>query len=87
MATTRDKRFLEFAERTARAAGKAILPHFRAALDVADKGGARGYDPVTIADHAAERGDPRTPSRTPIPITVFAARSSAGARVPRVTRG
>ena len=31
-----------------------ILPHFRAAIDVEDKGGARGYDPVTEADRAAE---------------------------------
>ena len=46
--------FLEFAQRTARSAGAAILPHFRAALDIEDKGGARGYDPVTVADHAAE---------------------------------
>ena len=46
--------FLEFAYRTARAAGEAILPHFRVALDVEDKGGARGYDPVTVADRAAE---------------------------------
>jgi histidinol-phosphatase len=46
--------FSEFALRTAEAAGKAILPHFRVALDVADKGGVRGYDPVTVADHAAE---------------------------------
>ena len=45
---------LEFALRTAEAAGKAILPHFRAALEVADKGGSKGYDPVTVADHAAE---------------------------------
>ena len=45
---------LEFALRTAEAAGTAILPHFRAALDVEDKGGAKGYDPVTVADHAAE---------------------------------
>ncbi len=45
---------LEFALRTAETAGEAILPHFRAALDVEDKGGARGYDPVTVADHAAE---------------------------------
>ena len=36
------------------AAGTAILPHFRDALDVADKGGARGYDPVTVADRAGE---------------------------------
>ena len=46
--------FLEFAHGMALAAGKAILPHFRAALDVEDKGGARGYDPVTVADRAAE---------------------------------
>jgi histidinol phosphatase-like enzyme (inositol monophosphatase family) len=55
MTTARDQDFLEFAERMARAAGKAILPHFRASLRVADKGGARGYDPVTVADRAAER--------------------------------
>ena len=36
------------------AAGEAILPHFRAPIDVEDKGGARGYDPVTEADRAAE---------------------------------
>jgi myo-inositol-1(or 4)-monophosphatase len=46
--------FLEFAQRIAVSAGAAILPHFRVALDVADKGGATGYDPVTVADHAAE---------------------------------
>src|SRR5512141_1179012 len=46
--------FLEFAQRLAQSAGEAILPHFRVALDVADKGGVRGYDPVTVADHAAE---------------------------------
>jgi myo-inositol-1(or 4)-monophosphatase len=45
---------LAFALSTAEAAGQAILPHFRAALDVEDKGGAKGYDPVTVADHAAE---------------------------------
>ena len=46
--------FLEFAHRTALLAGKSILPHFRVALDIEDKGSAVGYDPVTIADHAAE---------------------------------
>jgi myo-inositol-1(or 4)-monophosphatase len=45
---------LEFAHDTARAAGRAILPHFRAALDVENKDAAGGYDPVTIADRAAE---------------------------------
>jgi len=46
--------FLEFAVRVAAAAGDAILPHFREAIAVQDKGGARGYDPVTEADRAAE---------------------------------
>lgn len=32
-----------------------ILPYFRKRLDVADKGGAFGFDPVTKADQAAER--------------------------------
>ena len=45
---------LEFACRMAHAAGEAILPHFRVAIDVEDKGGARGYDPVTVADRAGE---------------------------------
>jgi myo-inositol-1(or 4)-monophosphatase len=47
-------RYLEFAHCMALAAGEAILPHFRVAIDVEDKGGARGYDPVTVADRAAE---------------------------------
>ena len=46
--------YLEFALATARAAGDAILPHFRAVLDVDDKSGGKNYDPVTIADRAAE---------------------------------
>jgi histidinol phosphatase-like enzyme (inositol monophosphatase family) len=45
--------YLEFACRLGELAGKAILPHFRAALDVGNKA-ASGYDPVTIADRAAE---------------------------------
>jgi hypothetical protein len=40
--------YLEFAHRLALAAGEAILPHFRVALDVEDKGGNQGYDPVTV---------------------------------------
>ena len=73
MTPPRAAEFLEFALATARAAGEVILPHFRAPLDVADKGGGKGYDPVTIADRAAEsvisRGDceglsrPRHPRR------------------------
>lgn len=45
-----------FAHRLADASGAAILPYFRAALDVDDKGGAKGlaYDPVTAADRDAE---------------------------------
>ena len=46
--------YLEFALRTARRAGEAILPHFRGALDVEDKRNFMGYDPVTVADHASE---------------------------------
>lgn len=46
--------FLEFAVRVAVTAGEAILPHFRESIAVEDKGGARGYDPVTVADRAAE---------------------------------
>ena len=49
-----DAAFAEFALEAAIAAGEAILPHFRAPLDVEDKGGACGYDPVTEADRAAE---------------------------------
>lgn len=48
-----------FAERLADAAAVAIQPYFRAQLAVDDKGDAavagRRYDPVTIADKAAER--------------------------------
>jgi len=46
--------YLEFAVRVAVRAGEAILPHFRETIAVEDKGGARGYDPVTEADRAAE---------------------------------
>jgi len=46
--------FLDFAHRMALSAGNAILPHFRVALDIEDKGSPVGYDPVTVADHAAE---------------------------------
>jgi histidinol phosphatase-like enzyme (inositol monophosphatase family) len=37
------------------AAGRAILPLFRADHGLVDKGGARGFDPVTEADKGAER--------------------------------
>lgn len=45
--------FPAFLDRLADAAGAAILPHFRAATPVESKGSA-GFDPVTIADRAAE---------------------------------
>jgi myo-inositol-1(or 4)-monophosphatase len=47
-------RFAAFAEELADAARAAILPYFRAELNVTDKGGDR-FDPVTEADHASER--------------------------------
>lgn len=46
--------YLAFACRLAELAGAAILPHFRAPVDIENKAGAGGYDPVTIADRAAE---------------------------------
>lgn len=46
--------FAAFALQAARDAGRAILPHFRETIDIDDKGGTRGYDPVTEADRAAE---------------------------------
>ncbi len=36
-------------------AGKAVLPYFRRALSIEDKGSDHGFDPVTNADRAAER--------------------------------
>lgn len=45
---------LVFAHRLADAAGAAILPHFRARTAVENKAG-DGFDPVTIADRAAEQ--------------------------------
>ena len=46
--------YLDFAHRTAEVAGEAILPHFRRAIEVEDKRNFMGYDPVTVADRAAE---------------------------------
>jgi myo-inositol-1(or 4)-monophosphatase len=47
-------RYADFAVAAAHAAGQAILPHFREPIAVEDKGGARGYDPVTAADRGSE---------------------------------
>jgi myo-inositol-1(or 4)-monophosphatase len=46
--------FAAFVDELASAAGEIILPFFRTALNVRDKGGLGGFDPVTAADHAAE---------------------------------
>jgi len=46
--------YLDFARNIAIEAGAVVLPHFRQALAVEDKRNFMGYDPVTIADHAAE---------------------------------
>ncbi len=46
--------FAEFAVGMAEAAGAVILPHFRAVIEIEDKRNAMGYDPVTVADRAAE---------------------------------
>lgn len=46
---------LEVAHDLADLSAKAILPQFRKAIAVEDKGGAAGFDPVTAADKAAER--------------------------------
>ena len=45
--------YLDFAYRTALAAGEVTLPHFRVPIPVVDKG-VGGYDPVTAADRDAE---------------------------------
>lgn len=47
--------YLEFAKRTARAAGAATLPFFRAEAVVENKLSDGGFDPVTEADRGAER--------------------------------
>ena len=48
--------YVAFAHGLADLAGAAILPHFRRPLAVTNKAGSgAGYDPVTVADRAAER--------------------------------
>jgi myo-inositol-1(or 4)-monophosphatase len=46
--------FAAFVDELATVAGETILPFFRTALNVRDKGSPCGFDPVTAADHAAE---------------------------------
>lgn len=57
------REYLEFASRLGELAGEAILPHFRTALEVGNKAAGGGYDPVTIADRAAEEAISREVSR------------------------
>ena len=46
---------LALAHSLADLSGKAVLPYFRRALSIENKGSAQGFDPVTNADKAAER--------------------------------
>ncbi len=46
--------FSAFVNELASVSGETILPFFRTALSIADKGGRGKFDPVTAADHAAE---------------------------------
>jgi myo-inositol-1(or 4)-monophosphatase len=46
--------FAAFVDELAEVSGETILPFFRTALSVADKGRLGSFDPVTAADHAAE---------------------------------
>jgi histidinol phosphatase-like enzyme (inositol monophosphatase family) len=47
--------FTRFAHELADLSGAAILPHFRKSTSVQNKAGPTGFDPVTVADKAAER--------------------------------
>ena len=47
--------YVAFACHLAELAGRTILPHFRTRIDVDNKAGDGGYDPVTVADRAAEQ--------------------------------
>ena len=77
---------LDFAHATAEAAGRAILPHFRVAIDVENKDRAGGYDPVTVADRAAETVI-RAAIRARFPNTACSARSTAARRGANRGRG
>lgn len=55
---------LSCAHALADASAKAIRPYFRKAIEVDDKGGKAGFDPVTAADRAAERAIARYLAQT-----------------------
>src|SRR6266480_1492791 len=46
--------FSAFVDELASVSGETILPFFRTALSIEDKGRSGAFDPVTAADHAAE---------------------------------
>jgi myo-inositol-1(or 4)-monophosphatase len=46
--------FQAFLDELATVSGETVLPFFRTALSIDNKGGLGGFDPVTAADHAAE---------------------------------
>jgi myo-inositol-1(or 4)-monophosphatase len=46
--------FQAFLDELATVSGETVLPFFRTALSIDNKGGSGGFDPVTAADHAAE---------------------------------
>src|SRR5437588_10503440 len=46
--------FSAFVDELASVSAETILPFFRTALSIEDKGRGGGFDPVTAADHAAE---------------------------------
>jgi myo-inositol-1(or 4)-monophosphatase len=50
-----DAQYLALAHELADQAGAAILPHFRRAIRIDNKAAGKGFDPVTVADRAAER--------------------------------
>ena len=77
------QRYLEFAWRTAMAAGSAILPHFREVIAVEDKRNFMGYDPVTVADRAAETVIRAAIKARVSRITASTARSTAARRARR----
>ena len=67
-------------------AGEIALRWFRSGLEAEDKGGADGYDPVTIADRDIEQPCANG-SRPPTPITKWSARRPGPAAHPAATAG
>ena len=68
-------------------AGEIALRWFRSELDAEDKGGERGYDPVTIADRDIEQLLRNRLSAVVPAITRWSARRPAPADRPAATAG